>query len=97
MDVYPLYAQCLCASDTLELLLQMVMSPHVGAENQTQVLCKSSQCSELLSCLSGPVCLVFIMLCVHFLKADYLRLDKNLVCSSLGKTILPCLTLVSCL
>lgn len=29
--------------------------PSRGPENQNQVLCKSCQCSEVLSCLSGPV------------------------------------------
>lgn len=34
---------------TLELELQMIVSNHIGAGNWTQVLCKSSQCSPLLS------------------------------------------------
>jgi hypothetical protein len=33
-------------------LLQMVVSHHVGAENQSQILCKNSKCSELLTCIS---------------------------------------------
>jgi hypothetical protein len=32
-------------SDCLELELQMVVSHHVDAGNQTQVLCKSNKCS----------------------------------------------------
>jgi hypothetical protein len=47
------YALCVCNAhrgqktvvDPLELRLQMTVSSHVGAENQTQVLWKSSQCS----------------------------------------------------
>jgi hypothetical protein len=33
------------ASEPLRLELQMVVGHLVGAENRTQVLCKSSQCS----------------------------------------------------
>jgi hypothetical protein len=40
-------------SDILELELQMVVSHHVGAEAQTQVLYKSNKCSKLLSHLSS--------------------------------------------
>lgn len=31
--------------DTPELWLQMILSPHMGAENQNQVACKSNRCS----------------------------------------------------
>lgn len=34
------------ASDALDLKLQMAVSCHVGARNQTQVLYKKKQCSE---------------------------------------------------
>ena len=40
------------ASDPLKLELQTIVSYHMGAGNQTCVLCKSSQCSSLLSCVS---------------------------------------------
>lgn len=39
--------------DSLELESRMVMRCHMGAGNQTQVLGKNSQCSELLSHLSN--------------------------------------------
>ena len=38
---------CLCVG--LELELQMTVSWHVGSDTQTQVLCKNSQCSVLLT------------------------------------------------
>ena len=38
----------------LELELQMVVSYHVGAENQTWVFCKSSKCSQPLSSPQSP-------------------------------------------
>lgn len=44
---------------SLELELWIVVSHHVGPGNQTQDLCKSNKCSELLSHLSGPF-LVFV-------------------------------------
>jgi hypothetical protein len=34
--------------------LQIVVSYHVGAENRTQILWKSSQYYPVLSCLSSP-------------------------------------------
>jgi hypothetical protein len=43
--------------DPLKLELQMVISYPVGTGNQTQVLCKSRQCSEPLSHLSSPLAL----------------------------------------
>lgn len=44
---------------TLELVLQMDVSHHKDAENQTLVLQKTSQCSYPLSHLSSPlVCFV---------------------------------------
>ena len=41
------------ALDPLELKTQMVVSHHVGAGDQTQVLCKSSKDSYSLSHLSS--------------------------------------------
>ena len=38
--------------EPVELRLQMVVSHHVDAGNQSQVLCKSSQCSYPLSPMS---------------------------------------------
>ena len=35
---------CVGVSEALELELQTIVSHHVGAENQTQVLSKSSKC-----------------------------------------------------
>lgn len=32
--------------DPLELELQKIVSRHIGAKNQTQVLCKSSRCFD---------------------------------------------------
>jgi hypothetical protein len=40
--------------DPLELEIQTIVSYHVGAGNQIQVLSKNSQCSKLLSHLSSP-------------------------------------------
>ena len=42
------------ASEIMKLELRMVVSHHVDAGNQTQVFCKSSQCSSALSHLSNP-------------------------------------------
>lgn len=47
------------ASHALDLELQMVVSCHVCAGNCTRVLFGSSQCSQLLSCLSGPTLTVY--------------------------------------
>ena len=45
--------------DPLELELQMGVSHHVGAGNWTEVLYKSSQCSELLNQLFSPLLYIF--------------------------------------
>lgn len=42
------------ASDPLDLRLGLAASHQVGCAHQAQVLCKSSQCCQLLSHLSGP-------------------------------------------
>ena len=47
---------------TLELRLQMVMSHHVGGENQMLVLWKSCQCSQALRHLSSLLILSTIQL-----------------------------------
>ena len=41
--------------DALALELLMVVSHHVGAGKQAQVLCKSDKCCLLLSCLYNPL------------------------------------------
>jgi hypothetical protein len=55
------------ASDPLELESQLTVNHHVGAGNQTCVLCKDSQCSSLLSCFSRPCTLdcFLLRLCVY--------------------------------
>lgn len=62
VDTY-VYHVCVWRSLELqELQGWKVVSYHVGAENQTQVPCKSNQCSQLLhhlfssnSCIFNPV------------------------------------------
>jgi hypothetical protein len=41
------------ASDSLELELEAIVSHHIADKNQTQVLCKSRQCSKPPSLLSS--------------------------------------------
>lgn len=41
-------------AETLKLELQIVVSHHLAAGNQTVVLCKRYKCSKLLSSLSSP-------------------------------------------
>lgn len=43
------------ASDSLRRMLQTVVSHHIGADEQTQVLWKRSQCSQLMSCISSSL------------------------------------------
>ena len=42
-------------SDSLELKSQTFVSHHMGAKNQTWVLCKSNKCCKLLNHLSIPL------------------------------------------
>lgn len=44
------------ALDSLELKLQATASHHVGAQNQTPVLCKSGQCPKSLSSFCREPC-----------------------------------------
>lgn len=60
-----MYIMCVClvpwvgqkrVLESLELELQMVVSNHVDAQNQTCVFCKSNKCSKLLNNLFSPPC-----------------------------------------
>lgn len=57
-------------SDSLDLGLQVVINYPVGAENQTPVLCKSSQNSLPLSHLCSS--------CFNFLKTKSLLIINNI-------------------
>lgn len=55
-----------------ELELQMVVNRHMYSRNQIQVLCKNSQCSKLLSCLSSPTSLILVIFSTdHSIRQNY--------------------------
>lgn len=88
MSVLPecMYIMCVpgaCQSQKGALdLLELLMSHHGGPGNETQVLCKSGECSQPLSHLSSAVALNSWSSCPHlprsffYLKCIF-RMDKE--------------------
>ena len=64
------------------LLLQTVMSPHVGAENYTQVLCKGGKNSHLQSHFSSTPIYFLHVNCKNFVYMRMYICGSTYVCDS---------------